>query len=140
MIWKSTCRGLGVALLITFLPLPASAAAITLPVVYAGCPTAAGDPTRIEIGEGPKGAKVTYQRTGLDPGPFETLDVNLATISRRLFFTLRTAHGLVEFQGRATDDRLVGLLSDETGAARAITLTAHHEALDRCSALPDSPK
>ena len=112
-----------------------------MPLVYAGCPVRSGDPTRIEVDASAKGAKVTYRRAGIDPGPFETLDVNLAKISRRLFFTLRTSRGLVEFQGRATDDRLVGRLSDDDGATGTISLAAvRKEAFERCGALPDSHK
>ncbi|WP_158808802.1 hypothetical protein [Beijerinckia sp. L45] len=134
-----TSRWLGFALLLAVLASPA--AAITLPLVYTACPTGPGDPTRIEIGEGAKGVRVTFERAGLAPGPFETPDVNLAKISRRLFFTLRTPHGLVEFQGRALDDRLIGRLSDETGIARTISLAAvRNEALERCDGLPDSRK
>jgi hypothetical protein len=126
------------ALLVALLPSPA--AAITLPLVYTGCPAALSDPTRIEIVEDAKGVRVTYARTGIDPGPFVTPDVNLARISRRLFFTLRTPRGLVEFQGRVMDDTLIGRLSNETGAVRAITLKVGHETLERCDSLPDSQK
>ena len=138
---KMKCRGLGFAFVLALVPLHAAATAITLPLVYAGCPAGPSSPMRIEIQDGAKGAKVTYRRAGRDPGPFEALDVNLARVSRRLFFTLRTPQGLVEFQGRALDDRLVGRLSDETGAAQAITLAAiRDEALERCDALPDTHK
>jgi hypothetical protein len=135
-----TRYGLGFAL--SMIPLPLQAAAITLPLVYAGCPAAPADPMRIEIREGAKGAVVIYRRAGgADPGPFETPDVNLARISRRLFFTLRTARGLVEFQGRAGDDRLVGRISDDRGDARPISLAAvRGDTLQRCDALPGDKK
>jgi len=132
-------RGLAFALLLTPLAVPAVAGEIGLPLVYAGCPAGPADPIRIEISEATKGPRVIYQRAGLDPGRFETLDVNLAKISRRLFFTLRTPHGLIEFQGRATDDKLVGLLSDDAGLARTISLAAVRDgALAPCAALQDS--
>ena len=80
------------------------------------------EPIRVEITATAKGPKVTLVRRANDPGPFETLDVNFAHVSRRLFFKARTSEGLIEFQGRALADALVGLYSDDRGVTRSITL------------------
>ena len=68
-----------------------------------------------------KGPLVRLERPG-EPR-LETTDANLAHVSRRLFFTMRTAAGrLIEFQGRATADALTGTLSDDRGGTRTIAL------------------
>ena len=70
----------------------------------------------------PKGPKVTITRGGVAPGPYETLDVNFAHVSRRLFFKAKTEEGLLEFQGHARPSSLAGLLSDDRGRTRQIAL------------------
>ena len=91
----------------------------TLPLHYgASCPPP-GDPSGITIKDSPKGPVVTFERPDL--GALESRDDNLAFVSRRFFFKLRTATELIEFQGRAEDGELEGLLSDAHGA-RHITL------------------
>ena len=85
------------------------------------CP---GGSLRVAIVATPKGPKVTLTRPGRDPGPFETLDVNFAHVSRRVFFKAKTEEGLIEFQGHARKEALVGLLSDDRGGTRTISLPA----------------
>ena len=91
----------------------------TLPLHYASACPPPGDPSAITIKDSPKGPVVTFERTDL--GPLDSGDDNLAFVSRRFFFKLRTATELIEFQGRAGDGELEGLLSDAHGARR-ITL------------------
>ena len=92
-----------------------------LPLHYATpCPPP-GDPSAITIKDSPKGPVVTFERTDL--GALDTRDDNLAFVSRRFFFKLRTETELIEFQGHARDGELEGLLSDAHGA-RHISLPA----------------
>ena len=93
-------------------------------VFGSACPDASGEPLRVTEIATPKGPKVTLTRRGPDPGPFETLDVSFAHVSRRLFFKAKTAAGLIEFQGHARKDALTGLYSDDRGDTRAISLPA----------------
>ena len=88
------------------------------------CPGAPGEPLRVVESATPKGPKITLTRVGTDPGPFETLDVSFAHVSRRLFFKARTAEGLIEFQGHARKAALEGLYSDDHGNTRTISLPA----------------
>ncbi len=88
------------------------------------CPGGSDEPLRVVETATPKGPKITLTRRGADPGPFETLDVSFAHVSRRLFFKAKTAEGLIEFQGRARKDALTGLYSDDRGTTRGITLPA----------------
>ena len=85
-----------------------------LPLRYAtSCPPP-GDPSAITIKDSDKGPVVTFERSDL--GALDSRDDNLAFISRRFFFKLRTATELIEFQGHADDSQLEGLLSDAHGA------------------------
>ena len=77
---------------------------------------------RVVIEATPKGPQVTVTRGGTQPGPYRTLDVNFAHVSRRLFFKARTPEGLLEFQGHARPSSLAGLLSDDHGHTREIAL------------------
>ena len=115
-----TVRRLVVAALGTFVAAPAHSAPsrATLPLIYTACASAPGNPTRIAVRDSPKGPVVDYERPGLPRQ--ETADVNLAFISRRLFFKLKVEDELIEFQGRADDDRLDGTLSDERGARHIV--------------------
>ena len=91
----------------------------TLPLHYGtSCPPP-GDPNAITIKDSEKGPVVTFERTDL--GALDSRDDNLAFVSRRFFFKLRTATELIEFQGHAADGELEGLLSD-AHSARRITL------------------
>ena len=114
------CRGM---LLITVLGAPAVAQSgqprATLPLRYATTCPPPGDPSAITIKDSDKGPVVTFERPDL--GALDSRDDNLAFISRRFFFKLRTATELIEFQGHAEDGELEGLLSDAHGARR-ITL------------------
>ena len=96
------------------------------------CPGARGEPLHVLVTATPKGPKVTLTRPGADPGPFETLDVNFAHVSRRLFFKARTREGLIEFQGHARADALVGLYSDDHGRTRPISLPRSTEPPNPC--------
>lgn len=89
-----------------------------LPMRYAtNCPPP-GDPSAITIKDSPKGPVVTFERADL--GALDSRDDNLAFVSRRFFFKLRTTTELIEFQGHAEDGELEGLLSDAHGARRII--------------------
>lgn len=77
---------------------------------------------RVVIDATPKGPKVTVTRGGAKPGSYQTLDVNFAHVSRRLFFKAQTPEGLLEFQGHARPSSLAGLLSDDHGHTREIAL------------------
>ncbi len=109
---------LGIAL--TLLAVGADGAAALEPtrVYRSACP---GATMTITLVDTPRGPRVTLERPG-EPG-IETPDANLAHVSRRLFFTMRTAAGrLIEFQGHARTDALTGLLSDDRGGTRVIAL------------------
>ncbi len=97
------------------------ASALEPPAAY-GAPCA-GEPMRITLTDTPKGPVVRLERPG-EPA-VETADANLAHVSRRLFFTAKTAAGrLVEFQGHARSDALTGTFSDDRGGTRMIALPA----------------
>ena len=99
------------------------ALALEPPAVYGSLCPAAGEPMRVTLTDTPKGPMVRLEQPG--ETAVETADANLAHVSRRLFFTARTAAGrLVEFQGRAGREALTGTLSDDRGAARTIALPA----------------
>ena len=105
-----------------------------LPLHYAiACPTP-GDPSAITIRDSPKGPTVTFERSDL--GALDTRDDNLAFLSRRFFFKLRTATELIEFQGHAGDGELEGQLSDERGARRIVLPVVPEGAKPRCGAKP----
>ncbi len=93
----------------------------SLPLHYATTCPPPGDPRAITIKDSPRGLVVTFERADL--GALDTRDDNLAFVSRRFFFKLRTETELIEFQGHAQDDELEGLLSDARGA-RHISLPA----------------
>lgn len=99
----------------------AAASRARLPLLYAGCPAGPDDPTKIAVRDAPKGPVVDYERPGTPVQ--ETRDANLAFLSRRLFFKLKIGDELIEFQGRAGDGALDGLLSDAHGA-RHLSLAA----------------
>lgn len=109
------------ALLVAALPslaMPARAedaqSRATLPLRYATTCPPPGDPSAIAITDSPKGPVVTFQRSDL--GALDSRDDNLAFVSRRFFFKVRTSTELIEFQGHARDGELEGLLSDAHGA------------------------
>jgi hypothetical protein len=119
----------GAAATILLLAMPALADAPPPPgdarlVFGSACPGAPAGAMRVVETATPKGPQITLTRTGADPGPFETLDVSFAHVSRRLFFKAKTAAGLIEFQGHARKAVLEGLLSDDHGDTRTISLPA----------------
>lgn len=119
---KATCRR--AALLVAALATSANAETgkppepgkprATLPLRYGTACPSPGDPRQITIADSLKGPVVTFERPDL--GTPETRDDNLAFVSRRFFFKLKTDTELIEFQGHARDDELEGLLSDVHGA------------------------
>ncbi len=114
-------------LLFRLLALAAPAGAAQVPpslddhLVY-GTDCGPDEAIRVVIDATKKGPKVTITRGGAEPGPYETLDVNFAHVSRRLFFKAKTPDGLLEFQGHARPSSLAGLLSDDRGRTREIAL------------------
>lgn len=103
------------------------------PVSYASpCGTAAVAFTRVTVTDAAKGPVVTFER-----GPIkqQSRDANLAHKSRRFFFKVKDADTLIEFQGHAYPDRLVGLLSDADGA-RPISLSATERGATACGGAP----
>ncbi len=100
------------------------------------CAAAAADPLRIVETATAKGPRITLLRRGADPGPFDTLDVSFAHVSRRLFFKVKTAQGLIEFQGHARKAALDGFYSDDRGATRTISLPAAPDGADDCGGVP----
>ena len=106
-------------------------------VFGSSCAGAPGEPLRVVETATPKGPKITLTRQGTNPGPFETLDVSFAHVSRRLFFKAKTAEGLIEFQGHARKAALEGLYSDDHGGARTIRLPAvATNGLEHCDLSP----
>ena len=112
----------------------ASKVRATLPMRYATTCPSPGDPSAISIKDSPKGPVVTFERTDL--GKLDTRDDNLAFVSRRFFFKLRTAVELIEFQGYAQDGELEGLLSDANGARRIALPAVPAGAQPTCGAKP----
>ena len=106
----------------------------SLPMHYATTCPPPGDPSAITIKDSPKGPVVTFERSDL--GALETRDDNLAFVSRRFFFKLRTATELIEFQGRAQDGELEGLLSDAKGPRRIVLPIIPAGAAAGCGAKP----
>lgn len=119
---KATCC-CAALLVAAFAPACAAAegARAILPLHYGTTCPQPGDPSAISIRDSLKGPVVTFERKDL--GTLDSRDDNLAYISRRFFFKLRTETELIEFQGHALDGELEGLLSDARGARR-ITLPA----------------
>ena len=116
---------------------PAAASATpraTLPLRYATTCPPPGDPSAITVKDSPKGPVVTFERADL--GKLDTRDDNLAFVSRRFFFKLRTDTELIEFQGRAQDRELEGLLSDAHGARHIVILALPDGAAPTCGAMP----
>lgn len=106
----------------------------TLPLRYATACPPPGDPNAIAIKDSDKGPVVTFERTDL--GALDSRDDNLAFVSRRFFFKLRTATELIEFQGYAKDGELDGLLSDAHGARRITLPVVPSGAKPTCGAKP----
>ena len=106
----------------------------TLPLRYATACPPPGDPTAITIKDSDKGPMVTFERPDL--GALDSRDDNLAFVSRRFFFKLRTATELIEFQGHAEDGELEGLLSDAHGARRIALPLVPAGAKPACGAKP----
>ncbi len=106
----------------------------TLPLGYATTCPALGNPSAITIKDSPRGPLVIFERTDL--GVLESHDDNLAFVSRRFFFKLRTATELIEFQGHAEDGELAGLLSDAFGARHIALPAVPAGASPSCGAKP----
>ena len=112
----------------------AGPARAVLPLRYATTCPPPGDPSAITITDSPKGPVVTFERA--EDGLHQTRDDNLAFVSRRFFFKLRTATELIEFQGMARDGALEGLLSDAHGARRIVLPHVSAAAQPGCEAKP----
>ena len=106
----------------------------TLPLHYGSSCSPPGDPNAITIKDSEKGPVVTFERPDL--GALDSRDDNLAFVSRRFFFKLRTATELIEFQGHAADGELEGLLSDALGARRITLPVVPAGAMPTCGARP----